>query len=185
MKPDFNNISIFTAIADQNAKAPITIDQSVGVAPFTRSTKATGNILTSWKSILPAEMEQRIEVKMGESSSVFDAAHAASENTVFVLTLGENFIENIAYLRAFRTAFAIRFDKAPVLAVSVENETDFRAMFKLMAAILGEATILLTSDALMERYLEDEAQLQNTIDALGGAHILETTTEKYIQLLLA
>ncbi len=185
MKPDFNNISIFTAIADQNIKSPIVIDQSAGVLPFTRSTKATGNILTSWASILPSDMEHRIDVKMGENSSVFSSANAALENTVFVLTLGENFIENIAYLRAFRTAYAIRFQKTPIIAVSVENETDFRAMFKLMAAILGEATILLTSDALMERYLEDEAQLQNTIDALGGAHILEIATEKYIQLLLA
>lgn len=185
MKPDFKTISIFTALQDQQAKKNILIDQSAGVLPFTRSAKATGNLLSAWQSHIPSNMEHRVDVKVGDANDVFNHADAGKENTVFVIQMGENFIQNVAYLRAFRTAFALRFEKAPNLAVSVEDEQEFRALFKLMAAILGEANILLSSDALMDRYFEEEAQLHSAIDALGGAHDLEVATENFIQQLLA
>lgn len=185
MKPDFSTITIHTALADEHKKTPIGVEQSAGVAPFTRATKATGNILTAWASHLPSEMKHRIDVAVGHDADVFSQEHVGDDATIIVCTMSENFIENVAYLCVFRTAFALRFDKAPVLAVSVENENSFRALFKLMAAIFGEANILLTSDALMERYLEEEALLHQAIDVLGGAHVMEVATEKFIQQLMA
>ncbi len=189
MKPDYSTISIFTEeqhVAASRKTSNYLIDQSAGVAPFTRASRAAGNVIEQWHTSIPPVFSEVEKVQLKNAKELLKNVEKWTEKTIFQLEMGANLVENIAFMRAWRTVVAIQAPTiVPQIAVEVTEENEFRAIFQLTAAIIGEATVIVAPAYLMSLYLSDEVQLQRSIDALGGAAGLETKTESLIALFLA